>query len=106
MRDLGDADVGVGQHRLGSLDVVVGEFWRTTSGAVCAPGGARPAWVRSRIDTTLRSLVERVIASCAADANGLRDKAVLLLLARLGSAPAKSHSSGLPTLTGATGSSP
>jgi site-specific recombinase XerD len=28
--------------------------------------------------------VERVIASCAADANGLRDKAVLLLLARLG----------------------
>src|SRR5208283_2770610 len=28
--------------------------------------------------------IERVIASCAADANGLRDRAVLLLLARLG----------------------
>jgi hypothetical protein len=26
VRDLGDADVGVGQHRLGSLDVVVREF--------------------------------------------------------------------------------
>jgi hypothetical protein len=29
--DLGDADVGVGQHRLGSLDVVVGKFWRAMS---------------------------------------------------------------------------
>jgi hypothetical protein len=37
--DLGDADVGVGQHRLASLNVVVGEFWRTTSGAACAPSG-------------------------------------------------------------------
>ena len=33
------ADVGVGQHRLGGLNVVVGEFWRTTSGATRAPGG-------------------------------------------------------------------
>jgi hypothetical protein len=29
----GDADFGVGQHRLGGLDVVVGEFWGTTAGA-------------------------------------------------------------------------
>ena len=29
--DLSDADVGIGQHRLGGLDVVVGEFWRATS---------------------------------------------------------------------------
>ena len=40
--DLGDADVGVGQHRFGSLDVVVGEFWRTTSGAASAPSGGKP----------------------------------------------------------------
>ena len=40
-RDLGDADVGVGQHRLGSLDVVVGEFWRTASRPACAPSGSK-----------------------------------------------------------------
>jgi hypothetical protein len=37
--DLSDADIGVGQHRLGGLDVVVGEFWRTASGTARAPGG-------------------------------------------------------------------
>ena len=37
--DLGDADVGVGPHRLGGLNVVVSEFWRTTSGTARAPGG-------------------------------------------------------------------
>jgi hypothetical protein len=37
--DLGDADIGVGQHRLGSLDVFIGEFSRTTSGAACAASG-------------------------------------------------------------------
>ena len=47
--DLSDADVGVGQHRFGSLDVVVGEFWRTTSGAARAPRGGKARWVRSRI---------------------------------------------------------
>ena len=36
---MGDADVGVGQHRLGGLNVIVGEFWRTTLGAARAPGG-------------------------------------------------------------------
>jgi hypothetical protein len=39
VRDLGDADVGVGQPRLGGLDVLVSEFWRTTSGMARAPGG-------------------------------------------------------------------
>jgi len=38
VRDLRHAGVGIGEHRLGGLDVVVGEFWRTTSGATCAPG--------------------------------------------------------------------
>jgi hypothetical protein len=40
--DLGDADIGIGEQRLGSLDVVVGKFWRTTSGAACAPSGGKP----------------------------------------------------------------
>jgi hypothetical protein len=31
VRDLGYADVGIGQHRLGGLNVVVGEFRRTVS---------------------------------------------------------------------------
>jgi hypothetical protein len=50
MRHLSDADVGIGKHRLGSLDVLVGEFRRSTPGAAgrhaspprdllgCAPG--------------------------------------------------------------------
>jgi hypothetical protein len=50
MRDLGDADVGIGQHRLGGLDIVVGEFRGASSSAAGAPpAAARPAWVRSRI---------------------------------------------------------
>jgi len=36
--DLDDADVVVGQHRLSSFDVVVGEFRRT---AACAPRGGK-----------------------------------------------------------------
>jgi hypothetical protein len=46
MCDLSDADVGVGQHRLGSLDVVVGEFWRTATVWLARRAAARPAWVR------------------------------------------------------------
>jgi hypothetical protein len=38
---LGDADVGVGQHRLGGRDVVVGEFWRTASRPACAPSSGK-----------------------------------------------------------------
>jgi hypothetical protein len=39
VRDLCHADVGISEHRLGSLDVVVREFWRTASGAADAPRG-------------------------------------------------------------------
>jgi len=38
VRDLGHADVGIGEHRLGGLDVVVREFRRTAS---CATNAAR-----------------------------------------------------------------
>jgi hypothetical protein len=34
VRNLRHANVRVGEQGLGSLDVVIGEFWRTTSGAV------------------------------------------------------------------------
>jgi integrase/recombinase XerD len=56
----------------------------------CPPGmqHAIPGFASWQLSTVPRFLVaedvERVIASCPADANGLRDKAVLLLLARLG----------------------
>jgi len=33
MRDLGNADIRIGQQCSGDVKVVVGEFWRTTSGA-------------------------------------------------------------------------
>ena len=36
------ADVGIGEHRLGGLDVVVGEFRRPASGAASAPRGGKP----------------------------------------------------------------
>ena len=41
MCDLGDADVEVGQHRLGSLDVVIGKFWRTASRPACAASSSK-----------------------------------------------------------------
>jgi hypothetical protein len=34
VRDLNYADVGIGEHRLGGLDVFVGEFRRPASGAL------------------------------------------------------------------------
>jgi hypothetical protein len=40
VRDLRHADVGIGEHRLGGLDVVVGEFRRTASGAANASRGS------------------------------------------------------------------
>src|SRR4051795_6624709 len=39
--DLSDGDVGIGEHRLGSLDIILGEFRRTASGAAKAPGGGQ-----------------------------------------------------------------
>ena len=56
----------------------------------CPPGMqyAIPGFANWQLSTVPRFLiaedVERVIASCGADTNGTRDKAVLLLLARLG----------------------
>jgi hypothetical protein len=41
VRDLGDADVGIGQQCLGGLDVIVGEFRRTSSRASRATGGGK-----------------------------------------------------------------
>jgi hypothetical protein len=41
MRDLRHADVGIGQHRLGGLDVVICEFRRTAPGAASAPRGGK-----------------------------------------------------------------
>jgi hypothetical protein len=47
VRDLGDADVGIGQHRLGGLDVVIGEFWRAAS---CATRGNSASLIRKVTD--------------------------------------------------------
>jgi hypothetical protein len=41
MRDLGYADVAIGQQRLGGLDIVICEFRRTPSSATGAPGGRK-----------------------------------------------------------------
>jgi hypothetical protein len=49
VRDLGDTDIGVGQQRLGDLNVTVGEFRRTPSFAAKATGGGETASGRSRI---------------------------------------------------------
>src|SRR3954447_19299538 len=37
LRDLSDGDVGIGEHRLGGLDVILGEFRRAASGATEPP---------------------------------------------------------------------
>jgi hypothetical protein len=39
--DLHHTDVGIGEHRLGGLDVVVGEFRRSASRAASAPRGGQ-----------------------------------------------------------------
>ena len=41
LRDLSDGDVGIGQHRPGSLDIVLAEFRRTASSATEPPGGGQ-----------------------------------------------------------------
>src|SRR5271169_3550339 len=41
LRDLSYSDVGIGEQRLGGLDVVVGEFRRSASGAAGAPRGGQ-----------------------------------------------------------------
>jgi hypothetical protein len=41
VRDLGHANVRIGQECLGGLDIVVGEFRRLPSGAAGAPSGGK-----------------------------------------------------------------
>jgi hypothetical protein len=49
--DLSHADVAIGEHRLGGLDVVVDELWRPASGAACSPSGGE-ARLRALADQT------------------------------------------------------
>ena len=49
MRDLGDANIGIGEHRFRRFDVVRRQFRRSASGAAPAPRGRSPACVRSRM---------------------------------------------------------
>ena len=41
LRDLRHDDVGIGQHRLGSFDVIFGEFRRSPAGTAKAPRGGQ-----------------------------------------------------------------
>jgi hypothetical protein len=41
VRDLRHADIGIGEHRLGGLDVLVSEFRRTASSTASAPRGGK-----------------------------------------------------------------
>src|SRR3954462_14265780 len=41
LRDLSDDDVGIGEHRLGGLDVLLRQLRRTASGTAKAPGGGQ-----------------------------------------------------------------
>jgi len=65
VRDLGDADVGVAQHRLCSLDVVVGKFWRLAS---------RPACAASSSKTRLGALADQAALEFCQRAEHMKDK--------------------------------
>jgi len=41
VRYLGHGDVGIGEHRLGGLDIVIGEFRGASSSAAGAPRGGK-----------------------------------------------------------------
>jgi len=80
-----------GLHRAKTVVVSVRAFLRFLGATQqCTPGMqyAIPGFASWQLSTVPRFLaaddVERVIASCPADGNGPRDRAVLLLLARLG----------------------
>jgi site-specific recombinase XerD len=80
-----------GIERAKSIVVAVRAFLRFLGATGRCPPGmehAIPSFASRRLSSVPRFLamedVERLIASCSANANGLRDKAVLLLLARLG----------------------
>jgi hypothetical protein len=76
VRDLSHADVGIGEHRLGGLDVVVGEFRRPASGAASMPrGGEARLGARgsgcARIQPT-RQTCEKLAAPARSWCRGLR----------------------------------
>jgi integrase/recombinase XerD len=80
-----------GLHRAKTVVVAVRAFLRFLGATQqCTPGMqyAIPGFASWQLSTVPRFLVaddvERVIASCPAEGNGPRDRAVLLLLARLG----------------------
>jgi integrase/recombinase XerD len=80
-----------GIYRAKSITVAVRSFLRFLGVTGRSPSGleyAIPGFASWQLSSVPRFLVpedvERVICSCADDANGLRDRAVLLLLARLG----------------------
>lgn len=80
-----------GIWRAKSIAVAVRAFLRFLGATGQCPSGREHAipsfatWQLSSVPRFLRQdEVERVIASCSADAKGLRDRAALLLLARLG----------------------
>jgi integrase/recombinase XerD len=80
-----------GIDRAKSIVVAVRSFVRFLGVTGRCPTGleyAIPGFASWQLSSVPKFLVaedlERVISSCAADANGLRDRAVLLLLARLG----------------------
>ena len=80
-----------GIWRAKSIAVAVRAFLRFLGATGQCPSGREHAipsfatWQLSSVPRFLRpDEVERVIASCSADAKGLRDRAALLLLARLG----------------------
>jgi integrase/recombinase XerD len=82
---------GYGIARAKSIVVAVRAFVRFLGATGrCRPGieYAIPSFACWQLSSVPRFLpaedVERLIASCSVDANGLRDKAVLLLLSRLG----------------------
>jgi hypothetical protein len=72
--DLGHADIGIGQHGLGGLDVVVGEFRRTSSGATGTSRGgeARSDPLPDQAALELRQCSEKLAALARSSCRGLR----------------------------------
>jgi hypothetical protein len=64
VRDLSHADIGIGQHRLGGLDVVIREFRRPATGAATAAyagAWARPWRSRAAVARELRRVLRAAV---------------------------------------------
>lgn len=101
-----------GIHRAKSIVVAVRALLRFLGATGQCPQGmeyAIPGFASWQVSSVPRFLVpddvQRVIDSCGDDATGRRDKAVLLLLARLGLVRAKWRDWSWPIWTGSTGES-